>query len=258
MYLGSYAFAAAACALHLTAKGWAVDAAPDHGQAVEIKRSFVNVLDNATIEVLKECKDTSDRYTLFDVHSPANNRSPPMHHHTVYQESVQVLSGVLYFESQGEDKKSTDKIVELQAGDDFHLPANHVHKWWTEGEPSAFRVTMTPCFDGFHEGLELLAKVATPTSSSDQERAIVDQQQSLYKGWSILQKTRFHSLLWVMMATELDEGLLASAVGFVLRKIAARKSTQRMEVDLRHLFLPQSTAASAAKSTSDSSAEDEM
>ena len=35
---------------------------------IPIKRSFVNVLDNATIEVLKECEDTKSAFTMFDVH----------------------------------------------------------------------------------------------------------------------------------------------------------------------------------------------
>jgi quercetin dioxygenase-like cupin family protein len=63
----------------------------------QIKRTFVNILDNATIDVIKECVDTDNAYSVIDVSSPANNKVP-LHHHTKYEEIAQVLEGTLFFQ----------------------------------------------------------------------------------------------------------------------------------------------------------------
>lgn len=182
----------------------------------QVKRTFVNILDNATIDVIKECVDTDNAYSVIDVSSPANNKVP-LHHHTKYEEIAQVLEGTLFFQvDKGEP-------IMLSVGESISVGPNKVHTWWTgEDEPAKFRAITRPCFDGFHEGLELVANVAKSKSDED---------------WGVLQKFRYHAVMWQMMATEIDERF-GSIFGFLFRHCARTNKSQAFLLNLRDRFLP--------------------
>ena len=114
------------------------------------------------------------------------------------------------------------------------IPSDTIHTWWTgDDQGSTFRVTMTPCFDGFHEGLELVSNLVAGTGK-EQAGTFPPFDQ-----WSFINKTRLHAILWTMMATELDSGYgVGYILGIVFGKIASLPSNVEMASALRQEFLP--------------------
>lgn len=116
-----------------------------------VKRSFVNPVAGETFHVVQECKDTDGQFTLLQVTAPAET-SVPFHHHTLYAEKIEVLEGTFYASINGETKS-------YGPGDKLVFESMTTHKWWTENEPAKILMQTDPCFDGFHESIEIYSKL---------------------------------------------------------------------------------------------------
>lgn len=125
---------------------------------VAVKRSFTNPMANETFYVISECADTPDR-TLLDVLAPANTVLP-MHHHDDYDEHIQVLEGMFYAEMDGLTNA-------YKPGDTVMFPKHTAHKWWTEDLPTKIRMHIAPCFDGFHESIEIFSFLPQESLNKD-------------------------------------------------------------------------------------------
>lgn len=199
--------------------------AAENENVVKVKRTFINVLDNATIEVLKECVDTNGDYTEIIVSSPPHNKVP-LHLHTAYEEVVETLEGTVYFKVIVQDQDSTTALTK---GDSpLSMDAHVSHVWWTEAEPVKFRTIFRPCFDGFHEGLEIVAHASVASK---------EQAASLKPG--PFTKLRSTAVLGQMMATEVGgEGRMVKVINKVFRKLASTRTSQTLLKELRRQFLP--------------------
>jgi quercetin dioxygenase-like cupin family protein len=126
-----------------------------HLHLLPVKRSFTSPLVNETFHVLQECDDTNGEYTLLKVVAPPNTTQVPMHHHDGYDEIIHVLEGVFHTTIDGVNRSYT-------AGQDLVFPQQVSHLWWTSPTakgPTTILLKMEPCFDGFHETVEIYSNL---------------------------------------------------------------------------------------------------
>lgn len=104
---------------------------------------------------MQECIDTNGLQTLLEV-TVLPNVSVPFHQHQSFDEYIQVLEGVFYTTINGVDRA-------YAAGESFVFPQNVIHRWWTGSAQGAkIRLKLAPCFDGFHESVEIFSNLPNP------------------------------------------------------------------------------------------------
>ncbi|KAL3909437.1 MAG: hypothetical protein SGILL_008087 [Bacillariaceae sp.] len=119
----------------------------------KVKKSFTSPLAGETFHVLEECVDTQGEYTLLQVDIPPNINKVPFHHHDSYDEYIAVIGDGPYHTTINGVNRTYHK------GESFVFPVNVEHLWWTGDQATAIYIKMEPCFDGFHDSIEIYSKL---------------------------------------------------------------------------------------------------
>ena len=190
---------------------------PHQVVAKAVKRSFTNPIANETFYVISECVDTPD-YTLLEI-TALPNTSLPYHHHETYDEHIHVLEGMFHAEIDGSTKA-------YRPGETLVFPKQTVHKWWTENLPVKIRMHMAPCFDGFHESIEIYSLLPPESLNKKGMPKSLWVNAALYGiGGSII-----HSDHWIK-----------KIFIWLFRMMAKTSKGHRTMESLRQQYLPHST-----------------
>ena len=197
------------------------------------KRSFTNPLANETFSVVQECVDTNGARTVLEVTAPPNARVP-FHHHESYDEFIDVLQGTFY--------TTIGSVTRAyQTGESFVFPKTVAHQWWTQQDDddpdttTRIRVTLEPCFDGFHQSVEIFANL--PTDAVDWKRTQMPKNPwvtaTLYNiGGSVMHGPWYQRVvLWIF------------------RKMACTNKGKRYHEELRAKYVGGSAASSQTMTT---------
>lgn len=175
------------------------------------KRSFTNPLGNETFFVLAECHDTGGEYTYLEVIAPADTVLP-FHHHPNYDELMEVMNGEFHTTIDGVNRT-------YYTGESFVFPLGVQHKWWTSPAKGAtVRIKLEPCFDGFHESIEIFSQLPE------------EMRKEIWVS----------AVLYNIGGTLIDDGpWYARLLFWVLRKLAQLNKGKKMEQELRQTYIGQ-------------------
>ena len=100
---------------------------------------ITNKVTGEKVQFLKTTEETNGEYFQFELWISPKGFMPMRHLHKKYAEKVEVKSGVLKVEHEGE-------IKYLGAGDTFNIEKGKRHQWWNESDTETVNAifTITP------------------------------------------------------------------------------------------------------------------
>lgn len=103
------------------------------------EKIITNKVTGEKVQFLKTTKETNGEYFQFELWVSPKGFMPMRHLHNNYAEMVEVKSGVLKVEHEGE-------IKYLGAGEAFNIEKGRRHQWWNESDTETVNAifTITP------------------------------------------------------------------------------------------------------------------
>jgi quercetin dioxygenase-like cupin family protein len=183
-----------------------------------IKRSFTSPVIKETFHVLAECIDTDNAYTLLKVDIPPNVTSVPLHHHYKYDEHLHILEGVFHTTTHGVRNRT------YHDGESLTFPQQVQHLWWTEPETACtVLLKMEPCFDGFHELIEIYSNIPKEWYDPSRPEFVKDF-------WTT-------AVLFDIGGTSIDAAWYQSIMLWIFKQMAKSAKGQRLKEELRSKYL---------------------